>query len=172
MLETELPLPKASLLSQPTDSHSRYNPSHRGHVQKHLAHQIEDTHLDRTIPEIFRPRPREDMQLTQGPSQGSPPNSGNPPAIPPLAPPDRPGMPAVLSLSDLCAVAADIKSTLSTAISGLKAELQGVALRVEEVETTSLHHDNSLCHLQQITESHSVHLIDLNRHLEDLDNCG
>lgn len=50
--------------------------------------------------------------------------------------------------------------------------MQTIVLRVEEVEITQAHHDVSLCHVQQITESHKVHLREINRHMKDLDNRG
>lgn len=34
------------------------------------------------------------------------------------------------------------------------------------------HHDASLCHVQQVTESHAIHLRELQRHLGDLNNRG
>lgn len=77
-----------------------------------------------------------------------------------------------LCLDDLRSVASDIKNTLSAAISDLRADIQAIALRVEEVETTQARHDVSLCQVQQLTESHAMHLREINRHMEDLDNRG
>lgn len=79
---------------------------------------------------------------------------------------------STLSLADLWTVVADIKNTLSAAISDLQLDIQAIVLRVEEVEETQAFHDALLCHMQQVTETHAVHLRDINRHMEDLDNRG
>lgn len=77
-----------------------------------------------------------------------------------------------LNLSDLHEIAADIKSTLLAAISDLRGDIQDISARVGVVEITAAHHDTSLCQVQQVTESHAIHLRELHRHLEDLDNHG
>lgn len=79
---------------------------------------------------------------------------------------------AIPSLSDLHEIVADIKNILSAAISDLNEELHAMNSRVGEVERTTACHDASLCQVQQLTESHSIHLQELHRHLEDLDNRG
>lgn len=58
------------------------------------------------------------------------------------------------------------------AITDMRSDLQAMSLRVEEVEMTQMRHDSSLCHIQQVTKSHAVHLRDINRHMEDLNNRG
>lgn len=69
-------------------------------------------------------------------------------------------------------MAADIKSTLLAAISDLRSDIQAMNMRVEDIEDTQAHHDVSLCRVQQVTESHAIHLRENNRHMEDLDNRG
>lgn len=41
-----------------------------------------------------------------------------------------------------------------------------------EVEKTTAHHDASLCHVQHVTETHAIHLRELQRYLEDLNKRG
>lgn len=75
------------------------------------------------------------------------------------------------SLIDLQEIAADIKNTLSAAISDLRTNIHSIAARVGEVERTA-RHDASLCHVQQVTESHAIHLRELQCHLEDINDRG
>lgn len=77
-----------------------------------------------------------------------------------------------INLQDMQEIAADIKNTLSAVISDLRRDIQAINLRVEEVEHTAARHDASLCQVQQVTESHAIHLRELQQHLEDLDNRG
>lgn len=79
---------------------------------------------------------------------------------------------SAVSLADLHSVAMDIKNTLSAAISDICSDIQAIVLRVEKVKETQARHDASLCHVQQVTESHAIHLREINRHMEDLDNRG
>lgn len=83
---------------------------------------------------------------------------------------------SALSMADLHSVAADIKNSLSAtiadAISEMCSDIQAISLGVEETEEMQARHVASLCQMQEITESHAVHLRELNRHMEDLDNCG
>lgn len=79
---------------------------------------------------------------------------------------------SALSPTDIRTVAADIKNTLFAAISDLRSDIQAIVLRVEEVEETQARHDDALCQVQQVTESHAVHLREINHHMEDLDNSG
>lgn len=58
------------------------------------------------------------------------------------------------------------------AITDMRSDLQAISLRVEEVEVTQTRQESSICHVQQITESHAVHLKDINHHMEDLDYRG
>lgn len=79
---------------------------------------------------------------------------------------------SALSLADLRSVATDNKNSPSAAISDLRSDIQTIVLRVDEVEETQARHDTSLCHAQQVTESHAIHLREINHHMEDLDNRG
>lgn len=135
----------------------------------------QETQLSHRNPEIFRTRPRGATLETQATTHESHSSSRTThrsrSRSPPSQSPDMQSASA-LSLADLGTVAADFKNTLSVAISELGSDIQTIALRVEEVEETEACHDPSLCQVQQITESHAVHLREINRHMEDLDNCG
>ncbi|XP_073459921.1 vomeronasal type-2 receptor 26-like [Aquarana catesbeiana] len=74
------------------------------------------------------------------------------------------------SLNDLQEVAADIKNILPAAILDLRADIRAISNRVVEKMTAC--HDASLCHVQQVTKSHAIHLRELQHHLEDLNNRG
>lgn len=66
----------------------------------------------------------------------------------------------------------DIKNTLSAAISDLKNDMRAVASRLERVEYSALTHETAIQKVQRTTSVHAHHLIEINRHLEDLDNRG
>lgn len=75
-------------------------------------------------------------------------------------------------LSDLQAVAMamDIKATLSAAITDLKADIQGVAARMGLVEQATARHADAIKQVQKTSDMHLSHIIEIHRHLEDLDN--
>lgn len=77
-----------------------------------------------------------------------------------------------LSLGDLHAVALDIKNSITVAISDLRLYIQAVATWLEEVEETTTHHDAAIHKVHQITDAHTLHLHELQHHVEDLDNRG
>lgn len=76
------------------------------------------------------------------------------------------------SLNDLHEIAANIKNTLLVVISDLREDIHDISARVGEMERTAAGHDASLCQVQQVTESHAIHMRELHHHLEDLDNGG
>lgn len=77
-----------------------------------------------------------------------------------------------LCLSDLQAVALDIKATLSAAITDLKADIQGIAASMGSVQQATARHADAIKQLQKSSDMHLSHIIELQRHLEDLDNRG
>lgn len=76
----------------------------------------------------------------------------------------------LLSLADLQLVALDIKSTLSAAITDLKSDMRAMASHLEHIESAALTHSAAIQQVQRVISVHAQHLIDMNRHLEDLDN--
>lgn len=75
-------------------------------------------------------------------------------------------------MADLQLVAVDIKNTLTAAISDLKTDLKAVASCLETMESVAMMHGNAIRQAQQVTDTHTQHLIKMLRHLEDLDNGG
>lgn len=76
------------------------------------------------------------------------------------------------SLNDLRAVATDIKDTLFAAITDLRHEIQTIAGRVQRVENTAAQHNTAIQKVHHKTDTHTLQLRDLQRHVEDLDNRG
>lgn len=66
----------------------------------------------------------------------------------------------------------DIKNTLTAAIADLESELKAVASRLEHVESAAMTHGTAIHQVQQTVNAHSQHLLDMHRHMEDLDNRG
>lgn len=77
-----------------------------------------------------------------------------------------------LTYADMSGLAADIESTFSAAITDLKSNLLVLTEKLAAVETNGKHRDKRLNRLENAALSHSSHLIEINRHLEDLDNRG
>lgn len=75
-----------------------------------------------------------------------------------------------LSLSDLQMVTMDIKSTLAAVIRDLKADIQSIATRMLSVEQASACHADAIRQVQKNSDMHLSHIIELHRHIEDLDN--
>lgn len=127
----------------------------------------------RVIPEIFLQPTRDAMRPGQSYSlQSSSPSGSAPNTVggdsTQRNPPDCPGTNPLLN--DLRAVAADIRNTLSAAIADLKTSLNAMVGRVEEVEIVTTHHESSILQLQHSSDSHALHLRDLNQQMMDLDN--
>lgn len=74
------------------------------------------------------------------------------------------------SLNDLRSVAADIKDTLTAAITDLRIDIQAITGRVQAVEKTAALHSTAIRRNHQILDTHTRQLRDMNHHLEDLDN--
>lgn len=111
-----------------------------------------------------------DSQQPQQPSQQAPTTVRDSATPVPLA-----QYPA-LSLHNLQMVAADIKDTLtaafSAAIADLRHDLQDKADRVQETEAVTTQHDAQIEHIHLIQDTHTLHIWDMQRHMEDLDNRG
>lgn len=75
-------------------------------------------------------------------------------------------------MADLQLVALDIKNTLTAAISDLKTDLKAFASHLETVESAAMTHDTAKRQVQQVTDTHAQHLIEMHSHIEDLDNRG
>lgn len=121
------------------------------------------TQQNLNIPVLFRSQAPGIYAPSQASSLGSLGNEseaalgqGNPAYVlpPPLIQPP--------SLLDLQKVASDIKSTLTAEITDLKVDIQAVTTRIDNVEhMAQLHSDAQLSHF-----------LDIQRHIEDLDNRG
>lgn len=74
----------------------------------------------------------------------------------------------LLCLADLQQVVMDIKSTLSAAISDVKTDIRAVASRLEHVEAAAMTHGADIQQVQRVTSIHAKHLMDMHRHMEDL----
>lgn len=74
------------------------------------------------------------------------------------------------SLSDLHMIAADIKDTLSAAIAELSIDVHAINVRLQEVEKTTAQQGTMIRHVNRKVDSHTLHLRDLHRQVEDLLN--
>lgn len=77
-----------------------------------------------------------------------------------------------LTYADMSGFAADIKSTFSAAITDLKSNLLVLTEKMATIEATGKLRDRALHRLESVADSHATHFIEMNRHLEDLDNRG
>lgn len=77
-----------------------------------------------------------------------------------------------LSIRDLLSVAEDIKATLEMAFTDLRGNIQSMAMRMDDIERTTLHNETAIHQLQASSQLHNVQLRDLHRYMEDLDNHG
>lgn len=77
-----------------------------------------------------------------------------------------------LTYADMSVFSADIKSTFSAAITDLKTNLVVLTEKLAASEHAGRQRDKAIHRLDQVTVSHAQHFIDLNRHVEDLDNRG
>lgn len=69
-------------------------------------------------------------------------------------------------------IAAYIKETLGAAISELRADIHSLTGRVQEVENITAHQESAIRELYCKSDTHTLQLRDMQRHLEDLDNRG
>lgn len=77
-----------------------------------------------------------------------------------------------MSLTDLQSVAADIKSTLSAAITDLRADIQTIAVWIGAVEQASTYHVDAIRQMEKASDINLSHILEIHRHLEDLNNQG
>lgn len=77
-----------------------------------------------------------------------------------------------LCLTDLQAVASDIKATLSAAIMDLKMDLHSIAARMGTMEQSVTRHADAIRQVQRSSDTNLSHILEIHRHLEDLDNRG
>lgn len=75
-----------------------------------------------------------------------------------------------LSLDDLHSVAADIKTTLTAVITELSMEIRAVTARVQEVELHTAQQGAALRHVNYKVNANTLHLRELNRQVEELEN--
>lgn len=69
-------------------------------------------------------------------------------------------------------ITADIKNSFSAAITDIKTEPLRLSEQMAVNERAGKRRDRALLRLDNITATHSQHMIDMNRHIEDLDNRG
>lgn len=127
------------------------------------------TQLSRNIPELFRSQ-RLSAQAQQAQTPSSPnadPGTQMTGETMPSA--DRAHL---LSLFDLEKVASDIKNTVTAAIADLRSDIQEAVHRIGDVEKTTQTHAAAIRQVQTTYDSQLPHLLDLHRHIEDLDNRG
>lgn len=74
------------------------------------------------------------------------------------------------SLFDLEKVASNIKHTFTAAIADLRSDIQGAIQRIGDVERTTQTHAAAIPQVQTTYDSQLPHMLDLHRHIEDLDN--
>lgn len=74
------------------------------------------------------------------------------------------------SLNHLRSVAADIKDSLTAAITELRIDIQAITGRVQAVEKTTALHSSAISKTHLTVDTRQLR--DMNRHLEDLDNHG
>lgn len=77
-----------------------------------------------------------------------------------------------LTLTAMRKIAADIKGTLFSAITELKADVLCLSWKMEGVEMADLRRDKAIARLDTITDTHSARLIEMNRQLEILTTGG
>lgn len=111
------------------------------------------TQLSRYIPEIFRSRSSKVTPSTQASSASraasrSPSKTAHTPRLEPSTPAAE-----SLSLDDLKAITADIKDTLSAAISDVCLGMQAMTSRLEDVEETTDRHDTAIDEAQQTLDA-------------------
>lgn len=148
----------------------RNNSATRSHSQRD-----KETQLSHNIPAIFRSQ----QQATQLSSQDSALTTRsatysldrdrdryNLPAHTPAA------SQTPLCLGGMQSKALDIKNTLSANIADLRIDIQSVAIRQEGVEAATSRQESAIAQIQQVSDTHSLQLRKLHRHLEDLDNKG
>lgn len=77
-----------------------------------------------------------------------------------------------LTYADMLGFAADIKTLFSAAITDRKTNLLVLTEKMASAETARKHREKAIHRLERVTSTHAHHFINMNRHLEDLDNRG
>lgn len=77
-----------------------------------------------------------------------------------------------LTYAYMSSFAVDIKSTFSAAMTDLKSNLLVLTEKMAATEIAGKHREKAIHRLKKVSTSHSLHFIEINRHLEDLDNRG
>lgn len=132
--------------------------------------------LSQHTPEMFRTQTGNmaPSQSSQGPHQTTSLTSGTA-----TTSQNKPGNGDIIlmtqqhpSLHNLHSVAADIKDTLLATITDLRIDIQTITGRAQEVEKIAAHQSSAIRQAHHVLDTHILHLWDLNRHMEDLDNRG
>lgn len=71
-----------------------------------------------------------------------------------------------------CLIDADINSTFSAAITDLKTNLLVLNEKLLSAEAAGKHRDRAIAKLEKASCAQAQHFIEMNRHIEDLDNRG
>lgn len=131
-------------------------------------------HSASTIPDIFKAKqlsggdtrskmaPAHNEEEYSEDSQSAPEDSGRG-----KHKPDHP-----LTFADMSLIAADIKATFSAAITDLKTSMLVINEKMAAAEAAGRHRDKAIGRLEKASLTQSQHLINMNRHIEDLDNRG
>lgn len=130
------------------------------------------------IPEMFRSgrgnmaSSRSGNSHTASLSQRNSPQPVIPPTIPSTRNDPETHSPPQLNIHDLRAIAADIKDTLSAAISELRLEIHSLNDRVLAAENMADRQETQIRKTTHQVDTHTLQMRDMQRHLEDLDNRG
>lgn len=77
-----------------------------------------------------------------------------------------------LTYADMSVFAADIKSTFSAVITDLNTNFLVLTEKMASTEAAGKHMDKAINRLERVTVTQAHHFIEMNRHIEDLDNRG
>lgn len=77
-----------------------------------------------------------------------------------------------LTFADMSVFAADIKATFSAAITDLKTSMMVINEKMAAAENAGRQRDKAIHKLELVSSNHMQHFINMNRHIEDLDNRG
>lgn len=80
--------------------------------------------------------------------------------------------PLAITASDLWAMSAEIKQTVTGAIAELRADLQSMNAKITTMETTVQQQDQLLQRVHKKSQIHDYYLLEMHYHFEDLDNRG
>lgn len=130
------------------------------------------TQLSQNIPGMFQTQQQGDTQASDRHTVNPAVTTESTDASAPAPGTSVPHTSPLLCLADLQQVALDIKSTLFAAIADLKTDIRAVAARLEHVETAAMTHGMAIQQVQKVVSVHSQHLIEMHRHMEDIDSRG